>query len=128
LAADAAIGDPFLRRNHALLDQERLCLRAEPMQIFDREMVRKDDVFIGAVEPMRALAFCAMPQCAKACLGEDRMTRAKRNELARRQTAVARKRFEDVPDVRVGYPDALFAYAPREVRATFLVKCGLHTQ
>ena len=111
LAADAAIGDPFLRRDHALVDQQRLGLRAEPVQIFDGEMVGEDDVFIGAMEPMRALALCAVPECAKARLGEDRMARAKRDELARRQATVARERLEDVADIRLGYPDAFLRHS-----------------
>ena len=72
LAADAAIGDPLLRRDHALLDQQRLRLFAEPVQVFDGEMVGEDDVFVGAVEPMRALALGAVPERAESRLGEDR--------------------------------------------------------
>jgi len=128
LPPDAAIGDPLLRRDDALLNQKRLGLCADAMQIFDGEMVREDDVFARAVEPVRALALGAMPQRAETRLGEDRMTRAKRDELARRQTAVARERFEDVADVGVGNPDALFGYAAREMRTALLLYCGLHTR
>ena len=109
-------------------DQQRFGLLAERVQVFDGEVVGEDHVFVGAMEPMR----CARPRCharvAEARLGEDGMARAERDELARRQSPVARERFEDVADVGVGDPDLFARHAPGEVRAAFLLGCGLHTQ
>ena len=59
LAADAAVGDPFFRRDDALGDQHRFGLLAEAVQVFDGEVVGEDYFFVGAVQPMRA----ARPRC-----------------------------------------------------------------
>ena len=65
LAADAAVGDPFFGRDDALGDQHRFGLFAEPMQVLDGEMVGEDCFFVGAVEPMRALALGAVPESSR---------------------------------------------------------------
>src|SRR5580658_6494356 len=56
------------------------------------------------------------------------MTRAECDELARRQSTVARERLEDVADVCIGYPDAFVRDAPEEVRAAFVFSCDWHRE
>src|SRR5580658_7764288 len=56
------------------------------------------------------------------------MTRAKCDELARRQSTVARERLEDVVDVCIGYPDAFVRHAPEEVRTAFVLSCDWHRE
>ena len=120
LAADAAVGDPVFGRDDALGDEHRFGLFAEAMQVLDGEVVGEDCFFVGAMQPMRALAFGAVPEIAEARLGEDGMARAEGDELARRQPAVPRERFEDVADVGVGDLDVLARHSAREVRAALV--------
>ena len=56
------------------------------------------------------------------------MACAEGDELARRQPAVPRERFEDVADVGVGDLDVLARLSTREVRAALVLDCGLHTR
>ena len=101
---------------------------AEAMQVLDGEVVGEDCFFVGAVQPMRLLVLGAVPEIAEARLGEDRMARAEGDELAGRQPAVPRERFEDVADVGIGDPDVLAGLSTREVRAALVLDCGLHTR
>jgi hypothetical protein len=73
-STDPRIGDPFLRRNSAAANERRMRLSAELMQIFDRQIVGEDDLLACAMQPMRPLAFGAVPEFAEARLGDDGVT------------------------------------------------------
>ena len=126
-AADAAVGDPVLGRNQTLGYKQSFGLDADPVHVFDTEMVGEKNVLVKTMQPMRALAFGDMPDFPEAGPCDDRIASAEGNELARGQLRVTRERLKNITDVIVGNLYALGHRAAVEMRATFRFSGDVHT-
>jgi len=128
VAADTGVRNPLLRRDDAPGMQERFGFRAEPVHVFDIEVIGEDDLFVQPMQPMRALPLGAVPKFAEPRFGDDRIARAESDELSSRQLRVTRQRLEDVANVVVGDLHALPHGAARQMRTAFVISYGFHKQ